>query len=222
MTRMRSAHTTTLGRFVTDAPRWRHVAVALVVAAALSGCKRTVLSGDDPDTLRPTATGDAKRDVLVIDIPWMQAPIPRLLIDGQPIVAERVSSTSPDQRTTYMLRTRTGAAAELDIQAKYPSDTVAEFVYSIKKLPPGYALDLPVALGRVGRRGPISIAVNGVPFTAPPTADVGIVNLARDDKTRIRCTRIPDPPADTDGGTPSPHSGSTPRPVSSADSTPRS
>jgi hypothetical protein len=195
-------------------PRWRALGrglAALVAALACAGCVKTVLSGEDPDTLRPTATGDSKRDVLVVDIPWMQAPIPRLLIDGQPIVAERVSTTNPDQRTIYMLRTRTGATAELEIQASYPSDSVAEFVYRIRRLPSGYELDLPVALGRVGRRGPIALAVNGVPFQAPPTADAAIVNLARDERTRIRCTRIPDPPPESGAAAARPAAGATPR-----------
>ncbi len=168
-------------------------AVLACACCAASGCVREVLSGEDPDVKRPTATGDSKRDQLVFNIPWMEAPIPRILWEGQPVVAERVSALTPDNQTSYMLRTRTGASATILITTKYPAQDVVEFTYDVQKLAQGYTLDLPVGLGRIGRRGAIKIDVNGAPFNAPPTADIAIVSLARDEKTRIRATRIPDP-----------------------------
>lgn len=174
----------------------RSALVAALVAAAgvsLAGCKRTVLSGDDPDVLRPTATGDSKRDLMVINIPWMEAPIPRLLLDGKPVVAERVSVGLSETETSYVLRTRTGTTAELLITTTYPAANVMEFTYQIKKMPSGFTLDLPIGLGQVGRRDPIDLVINGAPFKAPPSANVAIVPLARDEKTRIRCTRLPKP-----------------------------
>lgn len=156
-----------------------------------TGCVRTVLEGEDPDVARPVATGDPKRDVLVVDLPWMQAPMPRLLYQDKPVVCEQVRAYTPDRQTSLMLRTRAGVNVTVLIAATSPSPDQAEFVYEVQKLPSGYTLDLPIALGNVGRRGPIKISVNGAPFNAPPSTDAAIVPLARDSKTRILATRVP-------------------------------
>lgn len=167
----------------------------LVAALALTqaGCVRTVLEGEDPDVARPVATGDSKRDMLTVDLPWMQAPMPRLLYQDKPVVCEQVRAYTPDRQTSLMLRTRAGVNVTVLISATSPTPDQALFVYEVQKLPSGYSLDLPIALGNVGRRGPIKIAVNGAPFNAPPSTDAAIVPLARDSKTRILATRIPPP-----------------------------
>jgi hypothetical protein len=184
----------------------RAIAVLLASCLLLGGCVREVLSGEDPDVLRPTATGDTKRDQLVFNVPWMEAPIPRMLIDNKPIVADRVSTLTPEGKTSYLLRTRTGASATILITANYVSPEVAEFTYDVQRLPQGYALDLPVGLSKMGHRGAIKIAVNGAPFITPPTSDIVIVDLARDAKTRITCTRVPEPakPGVSGGASPAP------------------
>ncbi len=166
------------------------VALALLCA---TGCVRTVLEGEDPDVARPVATGDIDRDVLLINVPWMQAPVPRLLLDGNAVQVEQVSARTPELKTSYLLRSRGGITAEIEISTDYPSNDVVDFTYRIKRLPRGYTLDLPIGLGQVGRRGPIAIAVNGAPFDVPPSANVALIDLARDERTRIRCTRLPTP-----------------------------
>ncbi|MBL9141937.1 MAG: hypothetical protein JNK53_08735, partial [Phycisphaerae bacterium] len=114
---------------MTDAPnplrRTAWTAAVMLASASLAvGCVRTVLQGEDPAVRRPTATGDASRDVLVINIPWMEAPIPRLLLGDRPVVAERVSARTSEAKTSYFLRTTIGTEAELEITTQYPSPDV--------------------------------------------------------------------------------------------------
>jgi hypothetical protein len=173
-----------------------------VLAAALSasagpGCVREVISGEDPQARRNRITGKADRDSLVVNIPWMEAPIPRLGFDGRMVVFEIVDAPVDQRTQRFTLRTPDDKVATVRARRVVQRDGSIEFAYTVDRLPSGYSLDVPFDLDPEGLKPAIDLAVNGAPVQVPPANDFVAVQLARDATTRIvaRPRPVPSAPA---------------------------
>lgn len=184
-----------------------------VASVAASGCVREVLSGTDPEARGPRVSTDAAKNEVVVSIPWMPAPQPRLLYKDQLTRAEAVFGRSPDKVTHFTVRSVAGTTAMVDLRTQYLSGESLEFAYEVIKLPADYSVDVVVPIRASGPRPACDVAVNGAPVKVAPDTEVVAVILSRDATTRIVVTprpaapsaapvASPRPPAPTNQGTP--------------------
>jgi hypothetical protein len=161
---------------------------------ASPGCVREVLKGDDPE--RPgRLTGENDRDSLVVRIPWMALPGPRLLNANKLVRAESVFARTPEGKTRFTLRTLGGVSALVDARSKDLPDGSLEFTYEIESLPAGYQVDVVIEVKGDGLRPDVDVVVNGGPVKLEPGTEVVSVLLGRDEATRIVVTpRTPPAP----------------------------
>lgn len=174
--------------------------VCCLLAAGLSasagpGCVREVISGEDPQARRNRITGKADRDSLVVNIPWMEAPVPRLGFDGRLVVFEIVDAPVDQRTQRFTLRTPDDKVATVRARRVVQRDGSIEFSYTVDRLPSGYSLDVPFDLDPEGLKPAIDLAVNGAPVQVPPGNDFVAVQLARDATTRIVASPRPVPSA---------------------------
>lgn len=159
-----------------------------MLAAGLSipaGCVREVLSGEDPQARRNRLTGKAGRDSLVVNIPWMESPVPRLGFDGRLVVFEIVDAPVDQRTQRFTLRTPDDQVAMVRVRRDVQRDGSIEFAYTVDRLPAGYSLDAPFDLEPGAPRPAIDLSVNGAPVALAPGSDFVAVQLARDSTTRI-------------------------------------
>ena len=161
-----------------------HAAKPLAVLSVLAtivapGCVREVLSGTDPEARAPRVSTDTSKNEVVVTIPWMPAPQPRLLFKDQLTRAEAVFSRSPDRVTHFTVRSVAGTTALVDLRTKATADETLEFTYEVLKLPPDYSVDVVIPIRASGPR---------------PACDVAVI-LSRDAPTRIVVTPRPAVPA---------------------------
>lgn len=169
---------------------WPSAAALALVASTLAapGCVREVLKGEDPQSQPGRLTGENRRDALVVRLPWMQAPPPRLLRDGQPARSETVYGSATDGVTRYTLREPSGTSAMVDVRSRMLPEGALEFAYQVVRLPPGLSLEVAVPTAAEGARPAATVTVNGAPAT-PVAGDRGVlVPLGRDGTTRIIAT----------------------------------
>lgn len=179
-----------------------------LLAAALvlgTGCVREVLKGEDPESRTGRVTGDNRRDALVVRIPWMGMPEPRMLAQGKLVRTETVYARSNSGDTRFTLRTPGGTNASVDGASKELPDGSMEFSYRIVSLPANLLLDVAVPVKGNGLRPDIDLSVNGAPVKMDPGTEVVAVQLSRDAPTKV--TAIPRRPAET-----APKQPSTPKP----------
>jgi hypothetical protein len=180
----------------------------LAVGLAAPGCVREVLKGEDPEAQPGRLTGENRRDALVVRLPWMQAPPPRLLRDGQPARSETVYGSAADGVTRYTLREPSGASAMVDVRSKMLPEGALEFAYEVVRLPPGLALEVAVPTTAEGARPAATVTVNGAP-AVPAAGERGVlVPLGRDGTTRIVAT--PKAPETSPEPSPAPAAASVP------------
>lgn len=171
------------------------VAVLSVVAlATASGCVREVLSGTDPEARAPRVSTDTSKNEVVVTIPWMPAPQPRLLFKDKLTRAEAVFARSPDKVTHFTVRSVAGTTALVDLRTKYIGGEALEFAYEVVKLPADYSVDVVVPIKASGPRPACDVAVNGAPVKVAPDTEVVAVILSRDAVTRIVVTPRPAAP----------------------------
>jgi hypothetical protein len=170
--------------------------LGVVLAASVSGgCVREVLQGEDPETRTGRVTGDNRRDALVVRIPWMGMPEPRMLAQGKLVRTETVYTRSNAGETRFTLRTPGGTNASVDATSKELPDGSMEFSYRIVSLPATLVLDVAVPVKGNGLRPDIDLAVNGAPVKMEPGTEVVAVQLSRDAPTKL--TALPRRPAET-------------------------
>lgn len=158
------------------------------------GCVREVLKGEDPQRAG-RLTGENGRDSLVVRIPWMALPGPRLLTANKLLRAESVFARTPEGETRFTLRTLGGVSALVDARSKDLPDGSLEFTYEIESLPADYQVDVVIEVKGDGLRPDVDVAVNGGPVKLEPGTEVVSVLLGRDEATRIVVTpRTPPAP----------------------------
>ncbi len=177
-----------------------HAAKPLAVLSVLAtivapGCVREVLSGTDPEARAPRVSTDTSKNEVVVTIPWMPAPQPRLLFKDQLTRAEAVFSRSPDRVTHFTVRSVAGTTALVDLRTKATADETLEFTYEVLKLPPDYSVDVVIPIRASGPRPACDVAVNGAPVKVASDTEVVAVILSRDAPTRIVVTPRPAVPA---------------------------
>ena len=173
---------------IVASPHFRCICCALVGglwAIPGTGCVREVLSGEDPEARRNRVTGKADRDSLVVNIPWMEAPVPRLGFDGRMVVFEIVDAPMDQRTQRFTLRTPDDRVATVRARRTLQRDGSIEFAYTVDRLPSGYSLDVPFDLDPEGLRPAIDLAVNGAPVAVAPGNDFVAIQLSRDATTRI-------------------------------------
>ena len=171
-------------------------ALATVLAG---GCVREVVSGEDPQARRGRLTGKAGRDSLVVNIPWMEIPAPRLLYDGKLVVFETVAAPLDPNTVRFTLRATNDVTATVRATRRLNPDRTIEFSYAVEDLPPQYALDTIFDLDPEGIKPAIDVAVNGAPVKVNPGTDLIFVQLARDSATRVLATpSAPNAPTTTE------------------------
>ncbi len=173
-----------------QAAQIRRAGILALFAAVLagSGCVREVLKGDDPEGKAGRLTGRNGRDSLVVRIPWMALPAPRLLADNKLLRAESVFARTPDGKTRFTLRALNGVSALVDARSKETPSGALEFTYEIESMPAGYQVDVVIEAKGDGLRPDVDVAVNGAPVKLEPNTEVVSVLLARDEATRIVVT----------------------------------
>lgn len=169
----------------------RPIFPALLAAVALAGsvgCVREVLKGEDSESRVGRLTGENDRDSLVVRIPWMALPEPRLLSSNKLVRAESVFARTPQGETRFTIRSLGGPTALVDARSKDLPGGALEFSYEIESLPAGYQVDVVIEVKGDGLRPDIDVAVNGAPVKLEPNTEVVSVQLARDEATRIVAT----------------------------------
>lgn len=169
----------------------------LLVLALAAGCVREVIKGEDPEVRSGRLTGDNRRDSLVVRVPWMGMPEPRLLANGRLVRTETVYNRASKGQTRFSLRTPDGTTASVDASSKDLPDGSIEFSYEIASLPPSLGLDVAVPVKGNGLRPDVELSVNGAPVKLEPGTEVVAVQLSRDAATKIVATprRPPETPA---------------------------
>ena len=157
----------------------------VVLAAPGAGCVREVISGEDPQARRNRVTGKDGRDSLVVNIPWMESPVPRLGYDGRLVVFEIVDAPVDSKTQRFTLRTPDDRVATVRVRRTVQRDGSIEFAYTVDRLPSGYSLDAPFDLEPAGLKPAIDLTVNGAPVAVAAGSDFVAVQLARDVTTRI-------------------------------------
>ncbi len=169
--------------------------LSVLALAVVPGCVREVLSGTDPEARAPRVSTDTSKNEVVVTIPWMPAPQPRLLFKDQLTRAEAVFSRSPDRVTHFTVRSVAGTTALVDLRTKASADETLEFTYEVLKLPSDYSVDVVIPIRASGPRPACDVAVNGAPVKVAPDTEVVAVILSRDAPTRIVVTPRPVAPA---------------------------
>lgn len=169
--------------------------LAMLAAVTAAGCVREVVSGEDPQARRGRLTGKSGRDSLVVNIPWMEIPAPRLLFDGKLVVHETVAAPLDLNATRFTLRATNDATATVRATRRAEGRAI-EFTYTVEDLPPRYALDTIFDLDPDGIKPAIDVAVNGAAVKVNPGTDLIFVQLARDSATRVLATPRAVPAAD--------------------------
>jgi len=179
-----------------------------MVSVIPGGCVREVVSGYDPESKSGQLNSKSATNRLVVLVPWMQPPTPRLLLDDKLARCETVFSRNPDGVLRFVLRTAAGQTGTVEVRTKRLPDDAMEFTYEIKSLPPKYSVDVPFEVTAAGSRPAIELLMNGTPVKVVPGTEVIVLQLARDAVTKIRA--IPTaPPTDTAGSTAAPASSAT-------------
>ena len=172
------------------------VAILSVLAVALAaGCVREVLSGTDPEARAPRVSTDTSKNEVVVTIPWMPAPQPRLLFKDKLTRAEAVFSRSPDKVTHFTVRSVAGTTALVDLRTQRLADEAIEFAYEVISLPTDYSVDVVIPIRASGPRPACDVTVNGAPVKVAPDTEVVAVILSRDAATHIVVTPKPAAPA---------------------------
>lgn len=189
--------------------RANSVFLAVAAAAAIVGwqgaCVREVLKGEDPQGRAGRLTGQNGRDSLVVRIPWMALPGPRLLNSNKLVRAENVFARTPQGETRFTLRGLNGATALVDARSKDLPDGSIEFTYEIESLPAGYQVDVVIEVKGDGLRPDVDVNVNGGPVKLEPGTEVVAVQLGRDEATRIVVTPRTPAPATAPASKPAPN-----------------
>ena len=170
----------------------------VLVAAVVGGCVREVVSGYDPESKSGQLNSKSATNRLVVLVPWMQPPTPRLLLDDKLARCETVFSRNPDGVVRYVLRTVAGQTATVEVRTKRLPDDAMEFTYEIKSLPPKYSVDVPFEVTAAESRPAIELLMNGTPVKVVPGTEVIVLQLARDAVTKIRAIPMA-PPTDAAG-----------------------
>lgn len=170
-------------------------ALTVTALAAAPGCVREVLSGTDPEARAPRVSTDTSKNEVVVTIPWMPAPQPRLLFKDKLTRAEAVFARSPDRVTHFTVRSVAGTTAMVDLRTRSLEGEALEFAYEVVKLPADYSVDVVVPVRASGPRPACDVAVNGAPVKVAPDTEVVAVILSRDAVTRIVVTPRPSAPA---------------------------
>jgi hypothetical protein len=166
-----------------------------MVSVILGGCVREVVSGYDPESKSGQLNSKSATNRLVVLVPWMQPPTPRLLLDDKLARCETVFSRNPDGVVRYVLRTVAGQTATVEVRTKRLPDDAMEFTYEIKSLPPKYSVDVPFEVTAAESRPAIELLMNGTPVKVVPGTEVIVLQLARDAVTKIRAIPMA-PPAE--------------------------
>lgn len=161
------------------------ITVAASCLLSLGGCVREVISGEDPQVRGPRLSKNAAKNELVVDIPWMQAPTPRMILDDKLVPTEVVYGRSPEKKTLYTLRSMRGTLAGAEVTTNYLPNQVIEFTYRITQLPAGYGMDVVVPISATDNRAEAELTVNGALAKMPPGTEVAVVVLSRDAPTRL-------------------------------------
>jgi len=172
-----------------------------MVSVILGGCVREVVSGYDPESKSGQLNSKSATNRLVVLVPWMQPPTPRLLLDDKLARCETVFSRNPDGVVRYVLRTVAGQTATVEVRTKRLPDDAMEFTYEIKSLPPKYSVDVPFEVTAAEGRPAIELLMNGTPVKVVPGTEVIVLQLARDAVTKIRATPMA-PPAEAAASAP--------------------
>jgi hypothetical protein len=182
-----------------------HTAIlGLAMVSVISvGCVREVVSGYDPDSKSGQLNSKSATNRLVVLVPWMQPPTPRLLLDDKLARCETVFSRNPDGVVRYVLRTVAGQTATVEVRTKRLPDDAMEFSYEIKSLPPKYSVDVPFEVTAAEGRPAIELLMNGTAVKVVPGTEVIVLQLARDAVTKIRAIPMA-PPTDAAGPTVAP------------------
>ena len=159
---------------------------------------REVVSGYDPESKSGQLNSKSATNRLVVLVPWMQPPTPRLLLDDKLARCETVFSRNPDGVVRYVLRTVAGQTATVEVRTKRLPDDAMEFTYEIKSLPPKYSVDIPFEVTAAESRPAIELLMNGTPVKVVPGTEVIVLQLARDAVTKIRAIPMA-PPTDAAG-----------------------
>jgi hypothetical protein len=187
----------------------------VLVAAVAGGCVREVVSGYDPESKSGQLNSKSATNRLVVLVPWMQPPTPRLLLDDKLARCETVFSRNPDGVVRYVLRTVTGQTATVEVRTKRLPDDAMEFTYEIKSLPPKYSVDVPFEVTAAESRPAIELLMNGTPVKVVPGTEVIVLQLARDAVTKIRAIPMA-PPTDAAGSSAAAPSATPDAPVGAA------
>lgn len=156
---------------------------------------REVVSGYDPESKSGQLNSKSATNRLVVLVPWMQPPTPRLLLDDKLARCETVFSRNPDGVLRFVLRTAAGQTATVEVRTKRLPDDAMEFTYEIKSLPPKYSVDVPFEVTAAESRPAIELLMNGTPVKVVPGTEVIVLQLARDAVTKIRAIPMA-PPAE--------------------------
>lgn len=161
-----------------------------------AGCVREVISGEDPQARTGRITGNNARDTLVIRLPWMEAPAPRMLFGDRLLAYETVQARSSDGSERFVLRALNAVETTVTVRAKLQDDGAMEFAYRVDALPPGYSVDVVFDVRPQPVRPPIDLWTNGAPVKVAPGTEVVSVQLSRDAPTRITARARPAAPND--------------------------
>jgi hypothetical protein len=155
------------------------------------GCVREVISGEDPQARTGRITGSNARDSLVIRLPWMEAPAPRMLFGDRLLAYETVQARLTDGTERFVLRSLNSVETTVTVRAKLQEDGAMEFAYRVDALPAGYSVDVVFDLRPQPVRPSIELWTNGAPVKVAPGTEVVSVQLSRDAPTRITARPAP-------------------------------
>lgn len=174
-------------------PHFRKLPAMAGLAACMwsAGCVREVLSGEDPQARTGRITGNNSRDTLVIRLPWMEAPSPRMLFGDRLLAYETVRARMSDGSDRFVLRALNAVETTVNVRAKLQDDGAMEFAYRVDALPPGYSVDVVFDVRPQPVRPPIDLWTNGAPVKVAPGTEVVSVQLSRDAPTRITARARP-------------------------------
>ncbi len=156
-----------------------------------AGCVREVISGEDPQARTGRVTGNTSRDTLVIRLPWMEAPAPRMLFGDRLLAYETVQARLADGSDRFVLRALNAVETTVTVRAKLQDDGAMEFSYRVDALPPGYSVDVVFDVRPQAVRPPIDLWTNGAPVKMAPGTEVVSVQLSRDAPTLITARARP-------------------------------
>lgn len=168
------------------------LAVASLVPSA--GCVREVISGQDPEARKGRITGNNARDTLVVRLPWMEAPTPRMIFGDRLLAYETVQARMSDGSDRFVLRSLNSVETTVNVRARLQDDGSMEFAYRLDALPPGYSVDVVFDVRPQPLRPAIDLWTNGAPVKVAPGTEAVSVQLSRDAPTRITARARSAPP----------------------------